>query len=118
MLEKIILWAATGLVALVRLGDPRTTAAPLTVSLFAAGALLGAAHPEGAWSRALVLGLSVPLAQALAGAAHVTLPYAPANVGAAFLALVPAGLGTCVGVVMRRALGAVTADATRPGRPS
>jgi hypothetical protein len=74
--------------------------AALTLATFAC--MLGAAYPDGAWRRALMLGLSVPLAQLISTATGVALPYPAMRLVEACLALVPAFVGTYVGVGLRR----------------
>lgn len=76
--------------------------APATL-VFSFALLLGAAYPDGAWRRALVLGLSVPLAHGISHYTGRPLPYELPDLTIAFLALVPAFAGTLVGVGARRA---------------
>jgi hypothetical protein len=70
--------------------------------LFSAGFFLAAWHPEGAWRRGLMLGASVPLAHVVALLTHRTLPYTVDHPATTLLAVVPAMLGTAVGVVVSR----------------
>ena len=75
--------------------------------------LLGAAYPDGAWRRALMLGLSVPLAHLVSGATGVQVPYPAAHFADSFIALVPAFLGTYFGVWLRRLVGTPQKEQTR-----
>jgi hypothetical protein len=70
--------------------------------LFSAGFFLAAWHPEGAWRRGLMLGASVPLAHIVARLTHHTLPYTVDHPASTLLAIVPAMLGTIVGVGVSR----------------
>jgi NO-binding membrane sensor protein with MHYT domain len=70
--------------------------------LFAAAFFLAAWHPEGAWRRGLMLGLSVPLAHLVAHVTGHALPYTVENPVTTLLAIVPAMLGTVVGVGVSR----------------
>src|SRR5215213_7620155 len=74
---------------------------PAALTLATFGCMLGAAYPDGAWRRALVLGLSVPLAQVISSVTGVVLPYPAPRLGEAFLALIPAFVGTYLGVGLR-----------------
>jgi hypothetical protein len=76
--------------------------------------LLGASHPNGAWRRALVLGLSVPLAHVIAHVTGATLPYAMDHAGSTLLALIPAFVGSYLGVGMRRLWAAQHKEQSRP----
>jgi hypothetical protein len=78
----------------------------MAVLLFTFACLVGAAFPDGAWRRALMLGFSVPLAQWVSQKTGQALPYPMPDLGTAFLAIVPAMVGTWVGVGLRRAYGA------------
>lgn len=71
-------------------------------ALFTAGFILAAWHPEGAWRRGLMLGASVPLAHVVAQVTHHTLPYTVDHPASTLLAVVPAMLGTLVGVGVSR----------------
>ena len=75
----------------------------MAVMLFMFACLVGAAFPDGAWRRALVLGLSVPIAHWLSHATGRALPYPMPDLATASLALVPAFVGTWLGVALRRA---------------
>jgi hypothetical protein len=72
--------------------------------LMSLACLLGAVYPNGAWRRALMLGLSVPLAHVVARVTGAALPSPMEHQDqmTAFLALVPAFVGTYLGVGMRR----------------
>jgi len=78
---------------------------PAALLLFSFAAVLGAAYPDSAWRRALLLGLSVPAAHVIAGLTGTTLPYPVPRFADTFLALIPSFVGTYVGVGARRALG-------------
>ena len=75
--------------------------------------LLGAAYPEGAWRRALMLGLSVPLAHLVSGATGLQVPYPVTRFSDGFIALVPAFVGTYLGVWLRRLVTAQQKEQTR-----
>ena len=74
--------------------------AVLLIGSFAA--LLGAAYPDGAWRRGLLLGLSVPLAHVVSQLTGTVLPYPLPSFADTFLALIPALVGSYVGVGLRR----------------
>jgi hypothetical protein len=97
----LLLTVAAGVIAGVT--DLRSTdvQGPVGV-LFAAAFFLAAWHPDGAWRRGLMLGLSVPLAHLVAHLTGQTLPYSVENPITTLLAVVPAMLGTVVGVGVSR----------------
>ncbi len=70
--------------------------------LFAAAFFLAAWHPDGAWRRGLMLGLSVPLAHLVAQLTGRVLPYTVEHPASTLLALIPAMLGTMVGMAVSR----------------
>ncbi len=70
--------------------------------LFAAAFFLAAWHPEGAWRRGLMLGLSVPLAEIVSHLTGQALPYSVENPYATLLAIIPAMLGTMAGMAVAR----------------
>ncbi len=70
--------------------------------LFAAAFFLAAWHPDGAWRRGLMLGASVPLAHLVAQLTGRTLPYTVDHPASTLLAIVPAMLGTAVGMAVSR----------------
>ena len=72
--------------------------------LFGAGYVLGAAHPDGAWRRALALGLAMPLAHVVARLTGTALPYQVDDFAITLLGLVPSFVGTLLGVASRRLL--------------
>ena len=78
----------------------------MAVLLFMFACVVGAAFPDGAWRRALMLGFSVPLAQWVSQKTGQALPYPMPDQATAFLAIVPALVGTWLGVGLRRAYGA------------
>ena len=78
----------------------------MAVLLFMFACLVGAAFPDGAWRRALMLGLSVPFAHWVSLRTGQVLPYPMPDQTTAFFAVVPAFVGTWVGVGLRRAYGA------------
>ena len=73
--------------------------------LFMFACVVGAAFPDGAWRRALMLGLSVPFAQWVSVKTGQALPYPMPDLSTAFLAVVPAFMGTWLGVGLRRMYG-------------
>jgi hypothetical protein len=86
-------------------GIPDLSAAnvqPAALLILSFGAVLGVAYPDGAWRRAVMLGLSVPLAHVVAQVTGTVLPYPVPHLADTFLALVPAFVGTFVGVGVRR----------------
>ena len=70
--------------------------------LFSAAFVLAAWHPEGAWRRGVVLGLSVPMAHAIAHLTGATLPYTISNPILTLAAIVPAMMGTGIGMGVAR----------------
>jgi len=70
--------------------------------LFAAAFFLAAWQPDGAWRRGLMLGLSVPMAQIVSQLSGQALPYTVGNPYATLLAIIPAMLGTLVGIAVSR----------------
>jgi hypothetical protein len=97
LLLTVMLGTLTGYVDL-RMAEVHTPA----LLLMSFACLLGAMHPNGAWRRALMLGLSVPLAHVIAHLTGATLPYRLDDSTSSFLALIPAFLGSYLGVGMRR----------------
>jgi hypothetical protein len=103
MLAKIVLLLTVALGTVTGFVDLHVTETQLTAFLLMSfSCLLGAAHPVGAWRRALMLGLSVPLAHVVASVTGATLPYTLDHPAATFLFVVPALLGSFLGVGMRR----------------
>jgi hypothetical protein len=80
---------------------------PVVLLLGSFAALLGAAFPDGAWRRGLLLGLSVPLAHVIAQLTGTVLPYPVPHLSDTFLALIPALVGSYVGVGLRRLIAPV-----------
>jgi len=78
----------------------------MAIMIFMFACLTGAAFPEGAWRRALVLGLTVPFAYWVSHKTGQALPYPLPDLATSFLAVVPAFVGTYLGVGLRRAYGA------------
>jgi hypothetical protein len=77
--------------------EVQATVLVLVVSSF----VLGAGWPQGAWRWALILGLMIPVGDyVLPRLGLLAIPQA-FNAGA-FLALVPAAIGTGAGVLLRR----------------
>ena len=97
MLLAAIVGALTGL---IEMRAEQMQPAALSLATFAC--MLGAAYPDGAWRRALMLGLTVPLAQIISTATGVALPYPLPRLAEAFLAVIPALVGTYLGVGLRR----------------
>jgi len=78
--------------------------------LLAGGFLVGTVWPRGAWRWALILGLSIFIGDnAAPRLGIVALPIQPINWGT-LVALVPAFIGTYIGVGVRRLLAASTAS--------
>ena len=80
---------------------------PAVLMIVSFGAVLGAAYPDGAWRRALMLGLSVPLAQLVSRYTGHVLPYPVPRFADTFLALIPAFVGSYIGVALRRVVAPV-----------
>jgi hypothetical protein len=97
----LLLTVAAGVVAGVTDLRSPDVQGPVGV-LFAAAFLLAAWHPEGARRRGLMLGLSVPLAHLVARFTGHALPYTVEPPVSTLLAIVPAMLGTMVGVGVSR----------------
>jgi hypothetical protein len=70
--------------------------------VFAAAFFLAAWQPDGAWRRGVMLGLAVPLAHAVAAVTGHTLPFQVEPAAYTMFALVPAMIGTSVGVRVSR----------------
>lgn len=104
MLTKALLALVTlALGTLVGFTDLRAEEVqPAVLMIVSFGALLGAAYPEGAWRRALMLGLSVPVAHLVAQYTGRVLPYPVPHFLDTFLALIPAFVGTYLGVGLRK----------------
>jgi hypothetical protein len=75
---------------------------PAVLLILSFAVLLGAAYPEGAWRRGLLLGLSVPVAHVIAGLTGTVLPYPVPRFADTFYALIPALVGSYLGVGLRR----------------
>jgi hypothetical protein len=97
----LLLTVAAGVFAGVTDVRSQEVQGPVAV-LFAAAFVLAAWHPEGAWRRGLMLGLSVPLAHVVAHLSGHVLPYSVENPVSTLLAIVPAMLGTFVGTGVSR----------------
>ncbi len=97
----LLLTVAAGVVAGVTDLRSPDVQGPVGV-LFAAAFFLAAWHPDGAWRRGLMLGLSVPLAHLIAHVTGHVLPYTVEPPVSTLLAVVPATLGTMVGVGVSR----------------
>lgn len=97
----ILLTVATGVVAgMTDLRSPDARGA--FGVLFAAAFFLAAWHADGAWRRGLMLGLSVPLAHMIAQLTGRPLPYSIDNHASTLLAIIPAMLGTMLGMAVSR----------------
>lgn len=97
----LLLTVAAGVVAGVTDIRSPDVQGPVAV-LFAAAFILAAWHPEGAWRRGLMLGVSVPLAHMVAQLSGRPLPYTVEHPVSTLLAIVPAMLGTVVGIAVSR----------------
>jgi len=103
MLSKIALLLTVVVGTLAGYADLSVSEVQLPAFLLMSFAcLLGATHPNGAWRRALMLGLSVPLAHAVAHFTGRPLPYTVDHPATTLLALIPAFVGSYLGVGMRR----------------
>ncbi|MES3033468.1 MAG: hypothetical protein V4813_05670 [Gemmatimonadota bacterium] len=97
----LVLSVATGMLVGVT-GLPAEAMQGAGGVLFAAAFVLAAWHPDGAWRRGLMLGLSVPLAEIVSQLTGHALPYTVENPYATLLAIIPAMLGTMVGMAVSR----------------
>lgn len=97
----LLLTVAAGVVAGVADVRSEDVQGPVAV-LFAAAFFLAAWHPDGAWRRGLMLGLSVPMAHVVSHLSGHALPYSVDPPAFTLLAVVPAMLGTFVGVGVSR----------------
>ncbi|HYW50887.1 MAG TPA: hypothetical protein VE861_09785 [Gemmatimonadaceae bacterium] len=97
----LLLTVAAGVVAGATELQSREVQGPFGV-LFAAAFFLAAWHPDGAWRRGLMLGLSLPLAHLVAELTGRALPYTMDPPVVTLLAVVPAMLGTFVGMMVAR----------------
>lgn len=97
----LLLTVAAGVVAGVTDLRSPDVQGPVAV-LFAAAFFLAAWHPDGAWRRGVMLGVSVPLAHMVAELSGRTLPYTVDHPASTLLAIIPAMLGTVVGVAVSR----------------
>ena len=97
----LLLTVAAGLIAGVTDVNSTEVQGPVAV-LFAAAFFLAAWHPYGAWRRGLMLGASVPLAHVVAQVTGHTLPYTVDHPASTLLAIIPAMLGTGVGMLVSR----------------
>jgi hypothetical protein len=86
----------------------------LVGSILILGAALGFTAPRGAWRLAILVGLAVPASQAIAHLAGMRVPYANewSDILTSLVALVPAFIGTYLGVAGRRL---VSNDPNLPG---
>ena len=109
MLPKTVLVLVTlALGALVGYTDLRAEEVqPVVLLIVSFAAVLGAAYPDGAWRRALMLGLSVPLAHLISHYTGRALPYPLPRFADTFLALIPAFVGSYIGVALRRVVAPV-----------
>ncbi len=75
----------------------------LVGSILILGAALGFTAPRGAWRLAILVGLAVPASQAIAHLVGLRVPYANdwPDILTSFVALVPALIGTYLGVAGR-----------------
>ena len=97
----LLLTMAAGVIAGVT--DVSSTEVQGSVAvLFAAAFFLAAWHPDGAWRRGLMLGASVPLAHVVAQLTGHTLPYTVEHPATTLLAIIPAMVGTGVGMLVSR----------------
>ena len=109
MLTKTVLVLVTlALGTLVGYTDLRAEEVqPAVLLIVSFAAVLGAAYPDGAWRRALMLGLSVPLAQLISHYTGRALPYPLPRFADTFLALIPAFVGSYIGVALRHVVAPV-----------
>jgi hypothetical protein len=97
----LLLTVAAGIVAGVTDVRSSEVQGPVAV-LFAAAFFLAAWHPDGAWRRGVMLGLSVPLAHLVSHFTGHQLPYTVDHPVSTLLAVIPAMLGTGVGMAVSR----------------
>ena len=86
---------------------------PAGLLILSFATLLGAAFPDGAWRRGLLLGLSVPVAHVLSQLTGTVLPYPVPHFADTFLALIPAMVGSYLGVGLRRIVAPVHKEQPR-----
>ena len=102
-IEQLALASALPIGILIGLIDTRAKEVQPAVLLFlVAGAGLGALAPRVAVPVGIVLGLGVPIMHAYMRLNHLPLPYAIDSYASAFIALIPATLGTLAGAGVRR----------------
>ncbi|HEY4101109.1 MAG TPA: hypothetical protein VGM20_09555 [Gemmatimonadales bacterium] len=77
--------------------EVQATVLVLVVSSF----VLGLGWPRGAWRRALILGLMIPIGDYVLPRLGLLATPQPFNAGA-FVALIPAAIGTGAGILLRR----------------
>ncbi|MCU0618617.1 MAG: hypothetical protein MUF40_01715 [Gemmatimonadaceae bacterium] len=89
--------------ATVGVGELRAEALQTPAALlFSAAFVLGAWQPDGAWRRGVVLGLSVPMAHGVAHVTGTTMPFMIADPWLTVAAIVPALMGTGIGMGVSR----------------
>src|SRR3954467_1088700 len=102
LIKTVLVLVAVAFGSLVGFSDLRAEEMqPAVLLILSFAALLGAAFPEGAWRRGLLLGLSVPVAHVIAGLTGTVLPYPVPHFADTFYALIPALAGSYVGGGLR-----------------
>jgi hypothetical protein len=132
--QIVVTTILTGLMMLV-VGYVDLTASEIqavVLILLVGGFILGALATKRAWVVALLIGLAVPVAEAIAlivgfepaGIAHsravrpdANITYGAANLWESFIALIPAFVGTYTGVIIRYIIRMLRAD-NAAGRPA
>ena len=111
--KSVLLLLTVAFGSLVGYTDLRVPEVEPAAMLFSFAVLLGAAYPESAWRRGLLLGLSVPVAHVVSMLTGTVLPYPVPSFVDGFLALVPAMIGTYLGVGLRRLVAPVQKEQPR-----
>jgi hypothetical protein len=114
LIKTVLLLVTVALGSLVGYTDIRAEEMqPAVLLLLSFAALLGAAFPDGAWRRGLLLGLSVPVAHVVSQLTGTVLPYPLPRFADTFLALIPAMIGSYLGVGLRRLVAPVHKEQPR-----
>jgi hypothetical protein len=101
--DGLTLAAAVPIGLVIGLLDRRAEEVQPAVLLFlVSGAVLGALSPRFAVATGVLLGLGVPIVHAWVRLNHLPLPYPMDSYASAFIALIPATLGTLAGAWARR----------------
>lgn len=111
--KSVLLLLTVAFGTLIGYSDLRAEEMEPAAMLLSFAVLLGAAYPESAWRRGLLLGLSVPVAHVISILTGTVLPYPVPGFVDGFLALIPAMVGTYLGVGLRRIVAPVQKEQPR-----